>query len=227
MTSEKQISTQSKSKEAVSKDKKVKIITKYFSNEYSHLEIRDNSLLVMNNFVPDKYEEALKICKYFYIELGRPIKQFETVLSKSRIPIIFEFVIKRMEYEHYKIIRLETGNIEEIVLGTIVCKNGIITRITWNQDYSVEDELDKYDAIGSIWRIRSKFENTAELNIKNAENAIRSLLGMSVSINCDISSQYNTNRIDIKVKMTNNAYIYTMILNEKTRMYELITISLA
>ena len=205
-----------------------KSIKKYFKTANSYLTVINNSLLVMDTKIPDKARTAIKVCKGFYIELGRPISDFDTLLAETRIPIMFELVTEIKEYKHYKIVRMQTGIIDDITLGTIVCKNDIIVKLTCDKSYRKDEDYIKYERIGSLWKLSVPYTNNSEENKSNIIKAVYALLGMNNNYNCNIKTNinYSVNKVDIEIHSKLVNYAYSFVLNEKIRKYELIMVAL-
>lgn len=206
-----------------------KTIKKYFKTANSYLTVVNNSLLVMDTKIPDKARTAIKVCKGFYIELGRPISDFDKLLAETRIPIMFELVTEIKEYKHYKIVRMQTGIIDDITLGTIVCKNDIIVKLTCDKSYRKDEDYVKYERIGSLWKLNVPYTNNSEENKNNITKAVYTLLGINnhYDYNIKTSINYSVNKVDIDIHSKLFNYTYSFVLNEKIRKYELIMVSLS
>ena len=164
---------QSKENKNNTKKKKKKKVKSYFKTKKSYLTINNNSILVMSSKYPTKSPSAIKISKSLDIELGRDIEQFNSLLIKTRIPILFEKLnlIGKNNTIMYSILRMQTDEVGDEVLGNIVCdSNGIIQKLICTKTFKKEEDYLTYEELGSLWKIRSSKEESKDKKIKKRED---------------------------------------------------------
>ena len=202
----------------------------YFRTNTSYLMISNNSILVMSSKYPAKSPSAIKVSKGLDIELGRNIKQFNNLLSKTRIPIIFEKLISLGGYDNYSILRMQTDDIKGMILGNIACsEDGTIKKIICTKAFKNEADYLRYEEVGSLWRIRSGNEHNEEKNIKKIEFLTKTITDFDMLTNASIEttkSKDDNNKYNVKIKSEEMNYTYTYMLSRITDKFELVTVSL-
>ena len=73
------------------------------------------------------------------ILLGKRLSSFTDALEKSRVPLALKKTLSNGKYETFQVLRLETGNIPEATIATLVTYNNIMVGLTYNGDI-VEDK---------------------------------------------------------------------------------------
>ena len=198
---------------------------KYYNNGKSYMVVKDNSLLILNSKAMDIAVSAIKVCNGFYIELGRPVEQFENIIMKTRIPIMIERVNKMKNIETYNVIRVETGNVDDVVLCSMVVRDGIIESIIRSLEFKKINNFEKYIQLGSLWKLSINKDNDIELCKYKAINTIKTIC-RGATFNYKFTADYRTTRIIVKVNGDNVNQEYSFQLNESTRRYELLSIKL-
>lgn len=220
------IKNKNQSKENKSTKKK-KIVTSYFKTKNSYLTINNNSILVMSSKYPTKSPSAIKISKSLDIELGRDIEQFNSLLIKTRIPILFEKLnlIGKNNTIMYSILRMQTDEVGDEVLGNIVCdSNGIIQKLICTKTFKKEEDYLTYEELGSLWKIRSIKEESKDKNIKKLEYLVKAISDFDLLTDASINTEEIDNGFEVKVKSLEMNYNYIFMLNSITNKYELVTV---
>lgn len=152
-----------------------------FENDETYIKIQNNKLLVINKNTLDRDTFAIRVCSGFYIELGRHLNDFKRALMEVDIPIVFEKITSVYGYTHYNIVRMETDNVDDLVLGTLICKDGIIEKITCDSSYKTREDFNKYDSIGAIWRGGSfSYSNSSIRNQEEAKRVTLALMSLNM-----------------------------------------------
>lgn len=212
-------------KTETNKSRAVKMLKKYYVTKKSFITVKDNNLLVMNSKGSDLAPTAIKVSNGFYIELGRDISNFETVLNETRVPIMLERINKVNELEVYRIVRVETGNVDDVILGSLVTRKGLIESIIRCSDFKKINNFERYTQLGSLWKLSvPKTENIDECKAK-AMITVKTICRGTV-FNHRFNVDYKVNEIIVKVKGPELNQEYHFNLNETTRRYELLQIKL-
>lgn len=151
-----------------------------FDNGKTCLKLMNNKLFVIDSNKGDIDQFAIKVCDGFYIELGRSILEIQAVLANSTIPIVFERTAKVYGYTHYNIVRMKTDDVNDLVLGTLICKDDIIEKITCDSSYKTKLDFLKRDDVGMLWKGSFfRYTNDAELNQTTAKTYVEEMLKVS------------------------------------------------
>lgn len=172
----------------IAKDISTNVINKSYEENGTFLTIRHNSVLVLDSNTLDKSARALKVCSGFYIELGRKLNDFIGILKDAKIPVIFQHVMKANGYVHYNIVRMATGKVDDVILGTIICKDGIIEKLSCKKDYMREKSFKTYERLGAIW-LAGSFDYTVniETNKNNAKANVLAIMGKTLNVSSDVT----------------------------------------
>ena len=104
-----------------------------FKNEDSCIAIKDDKMYILSTRYKDISSRALTVMSGFQIELGRDINDIITALKETRVPVIIKEVISNGDKSHYQIIRMHTGKVDDKLVATLLCNNGIIHSISFNR----------------------------------------------------------------------------------------------
>lgn len=163
----------------------------YFHRNGTFIKLSNNNLLILDSNTLDRATFAIKVCNNFYIELGRPLQDFKSVLMEADIPIVFEKITSVYGYTHYNIIRMATDDVADIILGTLICKDGIIEKITCDSRYKSRDDFNEHDSIGRLWSGGSfPYSNIGTENKENAKHITLVLMSL------DVMTDYDTPKED-------------------------------
>lgn len=153
-----------------------------YDNGLTYFKIINGNLYIMNSVTEDKDIFAIKICNGFYIELGRKLSEYKSILINMDLPIVFEKKASIYGYVHYNIIRMATNNVDDLILGTLICKDGVICKLICDNSYKDKQDFNTFDSIGILWSGGSfTYEsNLVKENKLKAKEKILSLLNLNV-----------------------------------------------
>lgn len=195
-----------------------------YKTSKSMLVASDSGVLVMNESGTDRAFTALAVCKGFYIELGRPIKQFSEALNKTRLPIMFQQALKIDDMEQFNLVRIRTGNIPDASLGTIVCNKGIITAISCNKRVATNLDYQAYVQIGSLWRSRIIATTSMELNEGSARKTVLALLRISNQHKVKVISRAFDTKVEVDIIGSGADMTFQFVMNKQGTFFDLVMI---
>lgn len=174
----------------------------FHHRENTFIKLSNNHIFIINKYTLDKDMFAIKVCNNFYIELGRPLQDFKDVLLEADIPIVFEKITSIYGYTHYNIVRMETDDVDDLILGTVICKDGIIGKITCDSRYKTRDDFNKYDSAGVLWRGGYfEYKTKSSDNKDEAKRITLELMSLNVST---VKNELNDNFLFSPLSMANN-----------------------
>lgn len=198
---------------------------KMFKTDNSYITIMDDKLYILSNKYRDYSPRAVMVIPGFQIELGRDINDIITALKETRLPVIIKSVIEKGDKHYYHIIRMETGNVDDKIIASVVCSNNIIHTISFNRTLLKDSNYRRYNKV-SIFHQLSLPYSLAESNVisrgEQVRNAVITILGRVKHIEVNESQNKLValiNDEDIKIKLT-------FILDSTNNRYALSSISL-
>lgn len=196
-----------------------------FKTQDSCIAILDDKLYILSNKYKDYSPKAVMIIPGFQIELGRSINDIIAALKETRVPVIIKKVIEKGELEYYSIVRMSTGKVDDKAVASVICKQNIISTISFNKSLLKDENYRKYNKVSIFHQLSLPYklsESNCMSRGEQVQNVLRTVFGMIKRI--EVSEEQNKlialiHDEDIKTKLT-------FILNILTNRYELTTISL-
>lgn len=197
-----------------------------FKKNNSCILIRDGKMYVVDIKHKDYYCKAITIMNGFQIELGRSIKEIKTALKETRLPIILKEVININEVKHYQVVRMHTGNVDDKVIATIVCKKDIISIVSFNKALIKDKEYRKYNQISILHQLSIPY-SLAGTGFISRNEQIKNILGVAMHLRCNIKvTEEATGNLQAIIEEDEPKIKILFILNEKTQRYELTSLAL-
>lgn len=202
-----------------------------FKNENSCIVIKEDKLYVMSTRYKDLSVRAFTILNGFQIELGRSIKDFEAALREARLPIMIKMLQEtsnnNIKITYYQIIRMHTGKVDDKIIATIVCKNDIITVLSFNRGLIKDGEYRRYNQLSVLHQISLPYDLSESSSSNRNEQVVKTLKTVMPITNSIVVNEKEDSLVAI-TKEDNLKLKFTFISNAKNnKRFELISIALA
>lgn len=198
-----------------------------FKNDYSCIVIRDDKMYILSNKYRDYSFRAFTIASGFQIELGRPLSDIESALRETRLPIVLKELTTNGEATYYQIIRMHTGKVDDKIIANMMCKNGIITMISFNRALIKDKEYRRYNSLSVLHQLSIPF-NLEESDSPNRGEQVRKTLKTVIPMLSNIKVTENGNQLMAITTEEGLTLKFLFISNKQNNnRYELTSISLA
>ena len=147
------------------------------------------------------------------LELGMEIKQFIECLRMTRIPLMLQRATRNRKSEQWQIIRIPTGNVPEAIVCTLNITEGIIDKVSFNQDLLYNKEYRKYQRLSAIHQLTAgKVDDSG--NLSRAVSAVSTLTGINPD-RFKIKASHRTIVVYSNTKGEKRKYRYTFIKDSR------------
>jgi hypothetical protein len=198
-----------------------------YKNGKSCIAIRNGKLYVISTEYKDFSPRAFTIMNGFQVELGRNINDFIEALKETRLPVLLKQVTQVGNNAYYQIIRMHTGNVEDKLVATILCKNDIITTISFNRDLIRDNQYRKYNSISVLHQLSMPYDFSDSGCFTRGSQLRETLKSVISTANPIINVVENNNQLSALVTEDDLRFCFKFIINKNGKdMYELVSISL-
>lgn len=189
--------------------------------------IKDGKMYIISTKYKDYSCRAITIMNGFQIEMGRNINDIKQALKETRLPIIIKEVINMETIQHYQIIRMHTGNVDDKVIATVVCNNYIISSVSFNRNLIQDREYRKYNQISVLHQLSIPYD-LSEANCLSRGEQVRNILNTAMHTRSSIKVKEETekNNLSAIIDAEGIKMKLLFILNDKSKRYDLTSISL-
>ncbi|MBO5386748.1 MAG: hypothetical protein J6A59_01205 [Lachnospiraceae bacterium] len=198
-----------------------------FKNEDSCIAIKDDKMYILSTRYKDISSRALTVMSGFQIELGRDINDIITALKETRVPVIIKEVISNGDKSHYQIIRMHTGKVDDKLVATLLCNNGIIHSISFNRALIRDGSYRQYNILSVLHQLSVPYNLCDSTSVSRSEQ-LKQILKSVMNIVNNIEVTEKDNQLVAITNEDNLKLSFKFILNKNNNnRYELISISLA
>ena len=199
---------------------------KILKNNNSYIEIANGGIYIFDNDFREIYIMAIHICKGLYIELGRSFDDLKEAIKYTRLPIMFKHLHSKNELEYYQIVRMYTDNVKDAVVAVIVCKNNIVTAISFNREILKNKNYTKYNNITLFHNLQ------IPVSLAGASSRKMQMLDIFSKLIFLPSGHHlevieGNNKMEVKLDCGDNKrMLFKFILNKDINKYTLVSINL-
>lgn len=197
-----------------------------FKSKNTCIAIKNDKLYVMSFKYKDVSPRAVTIASGFQIELGRDINNFIEALKHTRLPFLIKEVITRGDVTNYQIIRMGTGNVETVVVATIVCKKNLIHTVGFNRKLIYDSKYRRYNNLSVLHQLSIPFD-LSESQCNTRTEQIKKTIDAFIFVNNTVEVVEKLNKLNAIVTVDEDKMQYAFVSNSNNNnRYELTSISL-
>lgn len=197
-----------------------------FENKDSVIAIRDAKIYIVSKHRKDYSIRAITIFPGLQIELGRQMSEIQEALKYTRLPIIIRLIVNKGETQHYQIIRIQTGKVEDKIIATIVCKNNIIKSLAFNKALVKDGQYRRYNQLSILHQISIPY-SLAETKSATRSEQIKKILSTVINISNTIKVIEKDNQITALINEEGAKIQFLFIENKaNNNRYDLASISI-
>lgn len=201
-----------------------------FKNEYSYIQIDDDTLQVITNDTNNISARSVSVYDGVQLEIGRAMSDFKEALCKTRIPLIIrEVPIPVQNIKGYQIIRMHTGKVDDKVIVNVTEKNNKINKISFNKELKNDVNYRRYNSLSAGNQLTLpaiNTNNTIELSLVFQPQLMMVMSAMFKGNAIFVSANYTASEIDIIVNADEQTEKLSLLYNRKNNLYELSSISM-
>lgn len=192
-----------------------------------------NSFIIIKNgklYIATKQHEiskcAITLINGFQVELGRNIQDIQEALKYTRLPIVLKTVLEQEKVSQYQVVRMHTGKVDDKVIANILCKNGIISVVSFNRKLINDQQYRKFNQLSIVHQLSLPF-NMLESGCSSRIEQVSKALSTAIMVDGTPELTEGKNNLTAVIKTNSCKIKYTFILNTSTNRYELTSMSLA
>jgi hypothetical protein len=198
-----------------------------FKNDRSFIAIKSGRVYVLSPEFKDVSPRAITIVNGFQIELGRSIEDFQEVLSNEsvRIPITINCILNTGINSQYSITRMRTGNVSDKMIALVLCKNKIITSVSFNRALIVDREYRKYNQLSILHQLALAYD-LSETHFQNRNNQVTEILKAAIPYSIKVAKiDEDENKMVVTLFMADAASYFRFVRSKDRQKFELMSIS--
>lgn len=147
------------------------------------------------------------------IELGRNIEEFIQCLKLIRQPLAIHKIADNKGQATWRILRLATGKVHEVIICTISTIKNVIASVSFNQELAYDLKYRKYQRLSAMHQLTAGRAGTIGL-LSKAVIGISAITGEEAS-NFGIISNDKTIVVKSTLKKLENQYKFTFVCDKK------------
>jgi hypothetical protein len=199
-------------------------------NDKSCIAIKNGKVYVISTEFKDFSPRAITIINGFQIELGRSIEDFQDALcdEEVRIPIIINCVLNAGINSQYAIMRMKTGNVPDKSIALVLCKNRIITSVSFNRDLITDREYRKYNQLSALHQLSIPYD-FSQGGFYNRTHQVTETLKAVITSNIgvvNVNEDENKMIVGVPMGMEKTVSYFRFIRSKNRAKFELMSISL-
>jgi hypothetical protein len=198
-----------------------------FKNDRSFIAIKSGRVYVLSPEFKDVSPRAITIVNGFQIELGRSIEDFQEVLSNEsvRIPITINCILNTGINSQYSITRMRTGNVSDKMIALVLCKNKIITSVSFNRALIADREYRKYNQLSILHQLALAYD-LSETPFQNRNNQVTEILKAAIPYSIKVAKiDEDENKMVVTLFMADAASYFRFVRSKDRQKFELMSIS--
>lgn len=196
-----------------------------YKTDESCIAIKDGRMYIISTKYKDYSIRAVTVVPGFQIELGRNINEIEEALKETRLPVILKSITANGNSDYYQVIRMHTGKVDDKIVATIICKDKLITSISFNRKLLRDGNYRRYNQLSVFHQISIPYELGAT-EFKFRRDQVTSILKSIISLSNAVEINESNKQLEAIINEDNQHIKFMFILNKDNNRYELASISL-